>query len=102
MALQINLPAAKTRVRVAAPQAYARINKLAYDTLSGDVELVVGVYFNQAARTDGGGPVAVLRHEGKVGEGGLPSLDAALGSGVRAALYTWLKTLPEYVGAVDV
>ena len=101
MALQINLPTAKTRVGVAAPQAYARINNLNYDTYSGTVELRVDAYFDNAARTARKSPVASFRFTGTVGKD-LPSLDAALGAGVRGVLYTWLKTKPEFSGAIDV
>lgn len=103
MALQINLPANKNRLSAdAAPQAYARIDQLTYNTKTGHIELTVGVSLNKAARDAGKANIWVFRHEGVVGQNGLPSLDSALGSGVRAALYTWLKTMPEYAGAVDV
>jgi hypothetical protein len=101
MALQINLPAAKTRVGVAAPSAYARINRLTFNTLLGTVELHVDAYLDAAARAANKAPITSYRFTGKVGTD-LPSLDQALANGVRAALYTWLKTKPEFTGAMDV
>jgi hypothetical protein len=103
MALQISLPANRNRLSDApAPQAYARIDSLEFNTKTGAIELVVGVSLNAAARQANKGNICIFRHRGVVGSNGVPSLDDALASGVRSALYTWLKTLPEYAGAVDV
>lgn len=101
MALKLPLTSDKTRVGVAAPNAYARINNLEYDTRSGQVEVRVDIYLDQTAREGNKAPIAGHRITGKVGVD-LPSLDNALGSGVRSALYAWLKTKKEFLGAVDV
>lgn len=101
MALQVNLPAAKTRVGIAAPTAYARIDNLEFNTRSGRIDLQVGFYYDAAARAAGKSTISNLRLSGIVGQDGLPDLDTTI-AGVRSVLYTWLKTKPEFAGATDV
>jgi hypothetical protein len=108
MALQINLPESKSDVGVSSPAAYARIVKLVFDTSTitpeqpyPTVRLVVNTFATKAARDAGKSPIRSKEYSGFVGKT-LPSLDEALSTGVRGALYTWLKTLPDFQGATDV
>jgi hypothetical protein len=100
MALQIDLSAEKSNTGVAAPTAYARIVQLAFDTRTGQVSLAVDVHATQQTRTDGKSPVYGGIYSGIVGTD-MPNLDDTI-PGVRAVLYTWLKTLPDFAGAIDV
>ncbi len=100
MALKLNLHESKTSIGIAVPNAYARISLLMFDTKSGYVQVTVETHSNQQARAANKNPVQSKVYRGKVGVD-LPSLDADI-PGVRAALYTWLKTLPDFDGAVDV
>jgi hypothetical protein len=119
MALRISLAAEATNVGAAAPEAYARISSYIFDAASGLTSVSVLIYINQAARVAGKTPIATRSHRGAPAgtvlpespngrHGGgyrgisltLPSLDE-INDGVRNTLYTWLKTLPDYAGAVD-
>lgn len=100
MALQLNLT--DSDVGIAAAEAYARIVFLTYDTKTGRVQLSVDIYVDQAAREAGKNPISGGVYGGTVGVD-MPSLDEALATGVRAALYTWLKAaIPLFNGAIDV
>jgi hypothetical protein len=101
MALQLNLTADKTAVGLAAPEAYARIVHLAFDTKTGQVTLAVDVHADAASRAASKSPVTGGIYRGITGVD-MPNIDEALASGVRSSLYTWLKTLPDFAGAVDV
>jgi hypothetical protein len=101
MALQLNLTADKTAVGLAAPEAYARIVQLSFDTRTGQVTLHVDIHADAAARNAAKAPVAGGVYRGITGID-MPNIDEALALGVRSSLYTWLKTLPDFTGAVDV
>jgi hypothetical protein len=98
MALQLNL--ADTLIGLPAPEAYARISFLTFDTRTGEVVVHIETHATAAARTAGKTPVGMSTYRGKVGVD-LPNLDDTI-SGVRAVIYAWLKSLPDFVGAVDV
>lgn len=98
MALQLNLQ--ETNVGLPAPEAYARIVQLRFDTTTGAVEVAVNIYADIAARAAGKAPVAGGIYSGVVGVD-MPSLDDSI-PGIRSALYAWLKTLPYFAEAVDV
>lgn len=100
MALQLNLAADKTAVGVAAPEAYARIVQLLFNTKTGQVQVWVDVHATLQARTDNRSPIAGGVYGGVVGVD-MPNIDDNI-PGIRAALYTWLKTQPFFEGAVDV
>lgn len=100
MALQMNLPAARTAVGLDAPEAYARIVAFAFDAKTSEVQVAVDVHANAAARHAGKNPISGGVFKGQVGVD-TPDLDASI-TGVRAALYGWLKTLPDFAGAEDV
>jgi len=100
MALQLNLTADKTAVGMAAPEAYARIVYLTFDTKTGRVQLSVDVHANQQAREDGKAPISGGVYTGVVGVD-MPNIDDTI-PGIRAALYDWLKTLPDFAGSIDV
>ena len=101
MALQLNLTADKTAVGVAAAEAYARIVQLNFDTKTGKVTLSVDIHYDQAARAANKAPISGGVYSGHAGID-MPSIDVALAEGVRSTLYTWLKTQPDFAGAVDV
>jgi len=91
MALQLNL--ATTHFGVPAPEAYAKI-----ETVSGDKGLLhvhVHVYFNKETRDQNASSVANHAH--------YISVSDLNGKGdLFTAIYSVLKTLPEYQGALDV
>lgn len=98
MALQINMT--ETNVGLEAPQAYARIMSLNFNATDGKVSVHVDIYASEAARQAGKIPIGGAVYSGTVGID-FPSLDESI-PGIRAAVYTWLKTLPAFSGAVDV
>jgi hypothetical protein len=99
MALQLDL--ADTNVGVPAPTAYARIVGVSFNTTNGLVEIRVDIFASAAARQEGKNPVGGGVYIGTVGLN-MPNLDDALPNGIRAVLYAWLKTLPDFQGALDV
>jgi hypothetical protein len=100
MALQLNLTSDKTAVGVACPAAYARIVQLQFDTKTGKVDVAVDIHADKASRDAGKSPVSGGVYSGVVGKD-MPNLDDSI-PGVRSALYAYLKTLPDFAGAVDV
>jgi hypothetical protein len=98
MALQLNL--ADTNVGLPAPEAYARIAALSFDTMTGLVRVAVDIHASLAARVAGKNPIGGGTYEGIVGLD-MPTLDADI-PGIRSVIYTWLKTLPAFAGAIDV
>ncbi len=87
MALQLNIT---TPQGVPAPEAYAQITSFRGNKVT--VMFVVDIFFNAAvAVQDGIQPLQSLSYT-------VPYTD---GAGI-AVLYTYLKTLPEFAGAIDV
>lgn len=101
MALQISLPKERTNVRLAAPAAYARIVQVLLDADTKRVKVAVNVYGNvdAAARPAPDQPPLSSPVNGNVFEGNLGKEIAGYTLG---ELYTWLKTLPDFAGALDV
>ena len=99
MALQMDLQ--ETNIGVPAPQAYVRIVAYSYDAQSNNVQVAVNIYASEAARRAGKTPIGGGIYSGVVGVS-FPSLDEPISSGVRGALYSWLKTQPAFLAAVDV
>jgi hypothetical protein len=99
MALKLKL--SDTDFGISAQAAYAKVTMFTFNAVMGWVEAQVAIYANAKARTDGKSPISVRNYRGVVGQDGLPDLDSDI-KGVRAAIYTWLKTLPDFVDASDV
>jgi hypothetical protein len=88
MALILNLES--TQFGVPAPQAYARVTNF-YGT-KDQIHVQVAVYFDQAARENNMNFVLEHAHY-------IPMAD--LSGDIIPAIYSVLKTLPQYEGAVD-
>lgn len=108
MALQLNLPKEKTTVKLAAPTAYARIVQVLYNADTGAIEVAINIYADADAaarpapgRSPESAPIGGGVIAGVVGQKGLPNIDDTM-PGMRAVLYGWLKTLPEFAGSKDV
>jgi hypothetical protein len=124
MALRYSLEADKSAVGLACPEAYARVVAVRFVTTpSEQVEVVVETHATEGARRAGKAPVASQmygvavvakkvapaapggpRRAGKAGavvagDAAAPSLDDF--RALRAALYAWVKTLPDFAGAAD-
>jgi hypothetical protein len=100
MALQLALTAEQNNVGVVAPEAYARIVQLTFDTKTGKVSVAVDVHYDLAARTAGKSSITGNVYSGVTGVD-MANIDDTI-AGVRSVLYTWLKTLPDFAGAIDV
>jgi hypothetical protein len=128
MALRYSLEADKSAVGLACPEAYARVVAVRFVTTpSEQVEVVVETHATEGARRAGRVPVASQVYGVAVGKApavvaladaapaaarragrsaaarkngaGAPTLDDF--RAVRAALYAWVKTLPDFAGAAD-
>jgi len=88
MALKLNLET--TQFGAPAPQAYARITNF-YGS-KDQLQVQVAVYYDQAAREGNSSPVLDHAHYIAV---------ADLKGDIVPAIYTVLKTLPQYEGAQD-
>jgi hypothetical protein len=123
MALRYSLEADKSAVGLACPEAYARVVAVRFVTApSEQVEVVVETHATEGARRAGKAPVASQIYGVAVGKApaavapagkrlarkasavragatAAPSLDDF--RAVRAALYAWVKTLPDFAGAAD-
>lgn len=88
MALQVNL--ASTSFGVPAPAAYVRVADAMMDKFM--VHVSVLVYFDAASRENDKQPLDQKRYALPVGE---------LTGDIFPAIYSALKALPEYAGAVD-
>ncbi len=82
--------------QVSAPVAYAKIISIHVDAVYETVNLEVGIYANGFAQQTGAPPFSRFH--------GWPDYASLLGQtiDVRAAAYTYLKSLTEFSGAVDV
>lgn len=95
MALQIDLPDTDSGVGVAAPAAYARIVIYTHDIKNDALMFAVEYHYNAQAKNQGRNPMKGASYS---------VLEAELvGTGnIRSKMYDYLKTLPEFVGAIDV
>lgn len=93
MALQISISEANSSTGIAIPEAYIRIHIVSFRT-DGAISISGVVYYNAAARQAGKQPVQSF---GMI----LPNANPSAGD-LRDQGYTYLKTLPEYAGAIDV
>lgn len=101
MGLQINLT--DTNLGIPCPEAYARITGALFDANTAMLELQVAFFTSQAARESGKTPFDRRMYRGRVGYApGQIDIDVELDAGFRAAVYAWLKTLPDFAGAIDV
>ena len=101
MALQLNIQ--DTSFGITAPTAYAKITNFNYDMQSGSVQVGVAFYLSAAARRANKTPINHKSFSGMMGYApGQVDLDTELPVGFRTTIYTWLKTLPDFVGATDV
>lgn len=98
MALKLNLT--ETNVGLPAPEAYAKIASLNYNARTGEVHVYVDIFASAEARTAEKNPIGGGVYKGTVGVN-MPSLDSNI-PGLRAAVYSWLKTLPAFTEAKDV
>lgn len=92
MALQISLLAADTLVGEAFPESYCKVEFVR--AFKADSLLWVNWYANGTARADMKHPVKQREYTAETAH--------LVGSNIIAASYEWLKTLPEFTGAVDV
>ena len=88
MALKLNLES--TQFGVPAPQAYAKITNF-YGN-KDQIQVQVAVYFDQAARENNMNTVLEHAHYIQMSD---------LTGDIISAIYSVLKTLPQYEGAVD-
>jgi hypothetical protein len=95
MALQINLADTDSGVGVAAPMAYVRIVIYTHDIKSDALSFAVEYHYNQQARNQGRNPIKGASYA---------VLEAQLVTtgNIRVRMYDYLKTLPEFTGAIDV
>lgn len=94
MALQIDLDATKTSIGVAAPSCYAKIGGMQFNDQTF-VRFTVLFFFNKAARDAGLNPI-------KMEEFTFENFDHDAAQNPKEQLYTHLKTLPSFEGALDV
>jgi hypothetical protein len=92
MALQISLLAADTLVGEAFPESYCKVEFVR--AFKSESLLWVNWYANGTARADMKHPVKQREYTAETAH--------LVGSNIIAASYEWLKTLPEFAGAVDV
>lgn len=95
MALQISLLASDSGVGVAAPVAYAHIVIYTHDVKNDALMFAIEYHYNLQARNQLRNPIKSASYS---------VLEAALtGTGnLRSKMYDYLKTLPEFAGAIDV
>jgi hypothetical protein len=90
-AIQAEIAAAvQHNAGVTYPASYARI--LYVRTLPSDSYIFVCWYADEAARQAGADPVKVYEYQAPT---------AVLSGDIYPAAYSWIKTLPEFAGAVD-
>jgi hypothetical protein len=92
MALQISLLAADTLVGEAFPESYCKVEFVR--AFKSDSLIWVNWYANGTARADMKHPVKQKEYTAETAH--------LVGANIIAASYEWLKTLPEFAGAVDV
>lgn len=88
MALKLNLES--TQFGVPAPQAYAKITN--FNGNKDQIQVQIAVYFDQAARENNMSVVLDHAHYIQMSD---------LTGDIIPAIYSVLKTLPQYEGAVD-
>jgi hypothetical protein len=92
MALQISLIAADTLVGENFPESYVKVEFVR--AFKGDSLIWVNWYANGTARADLKQPVKQKEYTAETAH--------LVGANIIAASYEWLKSLPEFAGAVDV
>jgi hypothetical protein len=92
MAIQISLLAADTLVGEAFPESYCKVEFVR--AFKGDSLIWVNWYANGTARADMKHPVKQKEYTAETAH--------LVGANIIATSYEWLKTLPEFAGAVDV
>ncbi len=95
MALQISLAEEVSGIGQDVPAAYVRIVLYTHDIKSDAVSFAVEFHINQQARNRNRGPIKGAAYL-------VNGVDLAGTGSIRNQLYTWLKTLPEFAGALDV
>ena len=94
MALQASYtdPASK----IVLPTAYVRILSIHIDAVEQTIDVTLGIYSTSAARQAGGTPLMMYH--------AWPPFSAIMSGpiDIPVASYTYVKTLPIFVGAVDV
>ena len=96
MALQIALDDTQSEIGAAVPAAYVRIVLYTHDVKNDLIQVALDFHYNQAARNAGRRPIKGA---------GYQTTENAVNvftGGMQARIYSWLKTLPEFAGAVDV
>lgn len=102
MALQLSL--ADTNVGLPAPAAYGRVVAIQVDVLQSKVQVAINVYASKSAREAGKNPVAGGQFLADLVASGSssPGINPDAPEGIRTNAYTYLKTLPDFSGSVDV
>lgn len=95
MALQVALSAETSGIGTPIQAAYARIVAIQYSVQDGKLLFAIEYHWDQAARHAPLRPIGGQTFS-------IDSFDFAAEVGIKAALYTYLKTLPIFAGAVDV
>lgn len=96
MALRIALDDEQSGIGTPAPLAYARIVHYTHDVKNNLIQVALDVHFNQQARNQDRNPIKGL---------GFQTTEADVNvftGGMQARLYSWLKTQPDFLGALDV
>jgi hypothetical protein len=95
MALQISLDSDTSPNGNASPSAYVRIVLFTFDIKTDMYFCVLEFHHNAAARQNGKNPIKGASYH--IDGAAIPDT-----GGIRNNLYTYLKTLPEFAGAIDV
>lgn len=95
LALDIKSPFADATI----PGAYSRISGIMADFDTGSGQVRVSTYADRAARDAGYPPIPALTRNFNVPV--TPFVEGQAGEDIRAALYGFLKSLPEFAGAAD-
>jgi len=83
--------------------AYHNISDIVYSKRDNEVFANINIYHNKQARDDGYDPIIIAQYKTSIigtVEDAVEAMDG--GDGIRPYIYTRLKTLPEYDGAIDV
>jgi len=95
MALQVSLTSENSGIGAAIPQAYARVVAIQYSIQDGKVLFAVEYHWDVAARQVPLRPIGGQTFS-------VEDFDFTADIGIKKALYTYLKTLPAFVEAIDV
>jgi hypothetical protein len=93
--LQVTLDEEQTEIGASASEAYVKLAIYTHDLKSGAIAFSIEYHYNKQAFNNGRRPIKGASYT-------VTEAELSGNGGIRAQLYEWLKTRPEFAGAIDV